>query len=169
MDIDKLNRVQKSVLTYTPNKYVKSENQETVRKEDTLTLTKEAQQLLAQRKENKEKQQKNTGILELDMLAKQLANSKKKDNKTVNMSKCFKIAARIGNGDKVPLKDLKFLRENAPELYKNALLFKKHNPEPKKYKSCLDKEDETASKNRQDALFDTSAGADDAILLCLDE
>lgn len=169
MDIDKLNKVQTTVLTYTPKKYAKADSQETVSKEDTLTLTEEAQKLLAQRKENKEKQQKSTWVIELNMLTKQLTDSMKKENKPVNMSKCFKIAARIGNGDKVPLKDMKFLRENAPELYKNALLFKRHNPEPKKYKSCLDKEDEKASQNRQNALFDTSVGADDAMLLSLDE
>ena len=168
MDIDKLNRVQNIAVTYTAKKYVKSDDQEPVNKEDTLTLTKEAQELLAQRKENREKTQKSADIIQLDMLIRQLESSNKKENKVVNMSKCFKIAARISNGDKVPLKDMKFLRENAPELYKNALLFKKHNPEPKKYKSCLDKEDEIASKNRQDSLFDTSVGADDAIVLNLD-
>lgn len=166
MDVGKLNRVQKTVLTYTPKKATKSDNQPPASNEDTLTLTKEAQQLLAQRKANKKN---SMGVIELNTLTRKQDNVKKKRNKTVNMSKCFKIAARIGNGDKVPLKDIKFLRENAPELYKNALLFKKHNPEPKKYKSCLDKEDEMASKNRQDTLFDTSAGAGDTMLLNLDE
>ena len=168
MGIDKLNGVQKSLLTYTPKKSTKLDDQQPARNEDTLTLTKEAQKLLAQKKAIK---QKSMGVTELNALIRKQDNIKKKSNRTVNMSKCFKIAARIGNGDKVPLKDMKFLRENAPELYKNALLFKKHNPEPKKYKSCLDKEDERASKNRQDAMFDTSVGADDAILpsLSLDE
>lgn len=168
MDINKLNCVQKTVATYTPRKKEKSDDQDPVNKEDTLTLTKEAQELLSQRKENVEKKQKSADTTQLDMLARQLESSNKKDNKVINMSKCFKIAARISNGDKVPLKDMKFLRENAPELYKNALLFKKHNPEPKKYKSCLDKEDENASKNRQDSLFDVSVSADDAIVLNLD-
>ena len=167
MGIDKLNGAQKTVIAYTPKKYTsKSDDQQPAINEDTLTLTKDAQQLLAQRKKIK---QKNMSVIELNSLIRKQDNAKKKKNKPVNMSKCFKIAARIGNGDKVPLKDLKFLRENAPELYKNALLFKKHNPEPKKYKSCLDKEDENASKNRQDTMFDTSVGADDAILLNLDE
>ena len=166
MGIDKLNRVQKTTLVYTPKKITKSDDQQPVSNKDTLTLTKEAQKLLAQRKANK---QKSLGVIELNSLTRKQDNIKKKSNKTVNMSKCFKIAARIGNGDKVPLKDMRFLRENAPDLYKNALLFKKHNPEPKKYKSCLDKEDEKASKNRQNAMFDTSVGADDAILLGLDE
>lgn len=168
MDIDRLNHVQKTVTAYTPKKYAKSDSQESVNKEDTLTLTEEAQELLSQRRENKEKKQKSADIIQLEMLVKQLENANKKEHKVVNMSKCFKIAARISNGDKVPLKDMKFLRENAPELYKNALLFKKLNPEPKKYKSCLDKEDEEASKNRQDAMFDTSVGADDAIVLNLE-
>lgn len=170
MDIDKLNNVQKTVITYTPTKYVKSDENEAVSKRDTLTLTKEAQKLLAQEKETKSKKFQSTGSMELDVLKKQLdkANEKKNKKRVVNMSKCFKIASRISNGDKVPLKDIKYLRENAPELYNSALLFKKHNPEPEKYKSCLDKEDEEYMKQRQDDMYNVSVGADDAIILNLE-
>ena len=171
MSIDKLNGVQKSGITYTATKYVKADEKESGsgNKTDTLTLSREAQQYLARKKEAKNEKLQSTGSLQLDILKRYKENAQKKENKAVNMQKCYKIAARIGNGDKVPLKDLKFLRENAPELYKNALLFKKHNPEPKKYKSCLDKEDEEHMKRHQNDMMDAAVGADDAIVLDLGE
>ena len=167
MNIDKMNRVQSTSLTYTPTKYVKSDNEETDNKKDTLNLTKEAQQLLAKEKARKRGNRQNVGFLQQDLIRRQLEETNKKENKVANMSKCFKIAARIQNGDRVPLKDMKYLRENAPELYKSALLFKKHNPEPKKYKSCLDKEDEKSLGTKNSSLMEASVGADDAIVLDL--
>ena len=173
MKIDRLNSVQNTAITYTPTKYGDSDEVETANKKDILTLSKEAQQFLAankaSKKNNKQETEKNTGNLGLDMLRRYMENSRKKENKGPNMLKCFKIAARISNGHKVPLKDMKYLRENAPELYKNALLFKKHNPKPKKYKSCLDKEDEEYMRQKQTDLFGTSVGAEDGIVLSLDE
>lgn len=170
MGIDKLNSVQKTTVTYTPTKYVKSDEKETVSKRDTLTLTKEAQKLLAKDKETKSKKFQSTGFMELDLMRRQIEKSNEKKNKkrVVNMSKCFRIASRISNGDKVPLKDIKYLRENAPELLNSALLFKKPNPEPKKYKTCLDKEDEEYMKQRHEDMYDVSVGADDAIILNLE-
>ena len=179
MKIDELNSVQSTKLTYTPTKYGESnENEvENANKKDILTLTKEAQQFLDankdNKKNNKQETEKNTGNLGLDMLRRLMESSGKKENKGPNMLKCYKIAARISNGHKVPLKDMKYLRENAPELYKNALLFKKHNPKPKKYKSCLDKEDDEYMRQKQIDSFktsvNTSVGAEDAIALNLDE
>ena len=172
MKIDNLNSVQSVALTYTPTKYGESDEVKNESKRDILTLSKEAQQLLDANKagkNNKQETEKNTGNLGLDMLRRLMENSGKKENKGPNMLKCYKIAARISNGHKVPLKDLKYLRENAPELYKNALLFKKHNPNPKKYRSCLDKEDDEYMRQKQIDQFGTSAGADDAIDLSLDE
>ena len=166
MNVDKMNGVQSTAITYTPTKYIKSDKEEAENKKDTLTLTEEAQQFLAKEKSEKKVKQQNTGY-QMDIMRILREQSGKEKSKVVNMSKCFKIAARIGNGDKVPLKDMKYLRENAPELYKNALLFKKHNPEPKKYKSCLDKEDEKSLGARDNALVEASVGADDAIVLNL--
>lgn len=170
MDIDKLNAVHSTALTYVPTRYTKSDKEEAEINRDTLTLTEEAQQFLAKEKAHKEEKQQNTEFLQteqIDMIRKRLEQTNKKEYKMPNMSKCFKIAARIENGDKVPLKDMKYLRENAPELYKNALMLKKHNPEPKKYKSCLDKEDEKHLGARNAALAEASVGADDAIVLNL--
>ena len=157
MKIDKLIGVQKNMIAYKSAKNAISKKTESESKRDMLTLTKEAQQFLANIKERKQ-----------EMRKQQSENSGKK-SKGPNMSKCYKIAGRIGNGHKVPLKDLKYLKENAPELYKNALMFKKHNPEPKKYKSCLDKEDEEYMREKQNALSGASAGASDAAALNLGE
>ena len=168
MNIDKLNNVHKYAAASASTKYTKPDEKETVSERDTLTLTEEAQKLLTREKEAKSEKYQSTGFMELDMLKRQLDRSNEKECKVVNMSKCFKIAARISNGDKVPLKDMKYLRENAPELFKNALMFKKYNPEPKKYKTCLDKDDEEYMRQRQENMFGVSVGADDAIILNLE-
>ena len=62
--------------------------------------------------------------------------------------KCFKIYLRIVSGDVVPLKDEQFLKEHEPELFTNALLFRKQKENPKKHKSLVkdkDKDIESAS------------------------
>ena len=168
MKIDNLNNVQNIVLTNTPAASVKTDKERFEDKKDTLTLTEEAKQFLAKEKADKKVKQ-STESFNADFARFLSEQSSKKENKAVNMSKCFKIAARISNGDKVPMKDMKYLRENAPELYKNALLFKKINPNPKKYKSCLNKEDEESLGSRNNSLVEAAVGADDAIALDLGE
>lgn len=71
------------------------------------------------------------------------------------MSRCMKIAQRIMNGDKVPIKDMKYLQENYPDMMKQALTFRRANPEPKEYKSVL--EDEEESGDGTDSGSDTGA------------
>lgn len=57
--------------------------------------------------------------------------------------KCLQIAMRILSGDRVPLKDEKFLAEKQPELYLKAILMKRTKIDPKKYKSLIpDEEDD---------------------------
>lgn len=169
MKIDNLNAVQNIMLTYTPAANSRSDKEEVEDKKDTLTLTEEAKQFLAKEKADKKVKQQSTESFNADFARFLSEQSSKKENKAVNMSKCFKIAARISNGDKVPMKDMKYLRENAPELYKNALLFKKINPKPKKYKSCLNKKDEESLGSRNNSLVEATVGADDAIALDLGE
>ncbi|MCM1299719.1 MAG: hypothetical protein NC203_08825 [Firmicutes bacterium] len=96
-----------------------------------------------------EKDEQNSSILsQLEAMKKNLEESEKNNKSSINdLSKAMKIASRIMNGDKVPMKDRKFLAEKYPDLFKNALMFRKQNPEPKKYKSCLDKEDEETNDN----------------------
>lgn len=61
--------------------------------------------------------------------------------------KCLLIAMRIMNGDKVPIKDRRFLSEKEPAMYANALLLQRQNSDPKKYKSLLkDKEDDPGAE-----------------------
>ena len=61
--------------------------------------------------------------------------------------KCLQIAIRIMNGDRVPLKDEKFLAENQPDLYLRAMLMKATKVEPTKYKSLIeDEEDDVVSQ-----------------------
>ncbi len=160
MAIDKLNSVQNIPVTYTPKKIAANNNQAKAGRTDTLTLTKEGQEYLARQNAEKngtnkqgdvstKNQEKNSSIIQLEAFIKQLEESKenKSSSRVMDLAKCMKIARRIMNGDKVPLKDQKFLAEKFPDLFRNALMFKKHNPEPKKYKSVLDKEDEENSSN----------------------
>lgn len=57
-----------------------------------------------------------------------------------NMGKCLEISRRIMKGDRVPIKDVKFLQEKQPKLYKMAIMLKKTSKHPKKHKSLLEKE-----------------------------
>lgn len=160
MAINRLGASTQNPIQYTPNKIGSESKQTKSPRTDTLTLTQEAQQYLARTKNKSEKseqgnfsstnQEKNTSFIEMEAFIKQLQESKenKSGNRIQDLAKCMKIARRIMHGDKVPLKDQKFLAEKFPELYKNSLMFKQHNPEPKKYKSVLDKEDEENGENQ---------------------
>lgn len=59
--------------------------------------------------------------------------------------KSLVIAQRIMSGDRVPLKDEKFLAENQPELYLRAMLMKTTKVDPKKYKSLIEDEEDAVS------------------------
>lgn len=58
---------------------------------------------------------------------------------------CQKIAASIMKGDKVPLKDLKFLMENDPAGYKLAMAMRREKKDPEEVESVLDEEQPPAS------------------------
>ena len=159
--INKLGAGYQNPVKYTLGKAVSENKQAKSPKTDILTLTQEAQEYLARtnktnksekteqedllnKDQNQKDQEKTTAMTEFEFFAKQLQESKenKSSNRIQDLAKCMKIARRIMHGDRVPLKDHKFLAEKFPELYKNSLMFKQHNPEPKKYKSVLSKEDE---------------------------
>lgn len=53
---------------------------------------------------------------------------------------CLKIATRIQKGDKVPLKDLKYLRDADPKAYMMAIATRQEKRHPKEWKSVLDEE-----------------------------
>ena len=61
---------------------------------------------------------------------------------------CLKIATRIQKGDKVPLKDLKYLRDADPKAYMMAIATRQEKRHPKEWKSVFD-EDEARQRAAQ--------------------
>lgn len=86
---------------------------------------------------------------QLSMLEEMLKNSRDQSEQSAesfdDLGKCMTIAARIMNGDTVPQKDHKFLAEKYPELYEQAILMRRINHDPKKYKSLIEDEEEENS------------------------
>ncbi len=106
------------------------------------------QQEEAQKKQQAEARQKQLEN-EKAMLQQQLESAKEQseaiEDSFSTFSKCMTIAHRITKGDKVPLKDMKYLMEHEPDLYKQAILMRQPNPKPKEHKSVLEEEDEQVS------------------------
>ncbi len=180
MAINKLGAAYQNPIKYTPNR-IGSENKQTkTPKTDILTLTQEAQEYLARTNksektgqenlQNKD-QEKSSAMIEFEFFAKQLEESKenKSGNRIQDLAKCMKIARRIMHGDRVPLKDHKFLAEKFPELYKNSLMFKQHNTEPKKYKSVLSKEDEENGQEQAVSQPDSAESMDSLLADALED
>lgn len=176
MGINKLGAASQNPILYTPNKIGSENSQTKPARTDTLTLTQEAQKYLATtqtKKEGNTKQDdlsnnnpnKSASLAEIEAFAKRIQESRenKGSDRIQDLAKCMKIANRIMHGDKVPLKDRKFLAEKFPDLFRNAIMFQKHNPEPKKYKSVLDKDDEENSQN-QNAANAAYAESNDSFL-----
>ena len=118
--------------------------------EDELALL-EAQK--KQQEEFQKKQQEEARKKQLEnekaMLEMQLESAKEQseaiEDSFSTFSKCMTIAHRITKGDKVPLKDMKYLMEHEPDLYKQAILMRQPNPKPKEHKSVLEEDDEQVS------------------------
>ena len=106
------------------------------------------QQEQAQKKAEEEAKQKQLAN-EKAMLEMQLESAKEQseaiEDSFSTFSKCMTIAHRITKGDKVPLKDMKYLMEHEPDLYKQAILMRQPNPKPKEHKSVLEEDDEQIS------------------------
>ena len=118
----------------------------------------ELAQLEAQQKQQEElqkKQQEEARKKQLEnekaMLQMQLESAKEQSEAIEDsfsaFSKCMTIAHRITKGDHVPMKDMKFLMENEPDLYKQAIMLRQPNPKPKEHKSVL--EDEELENNTE--------------------
>ena len=58
------------------------------------------------------------------------------------MKVCNKIASRIRAGDRVPLKDLRYLLKNDPRAYQMAMAARKPKEKPKEWKSAVPKEEQ---------------------------
>lgn len=55
---------------------------------------------------------------------------------------CAKIAARIRKGDKVPLKDMRYLMKHDARLYVLTMAMRQEKEDPKKWKSVLKNEEQ---------------------------
>lgn len=109
-----------------------------------LSEAQRKQQQEAQKKAEEEARKKQMEN-EKAMLEMQLKSAKEQSEAIEDsfsaFSKCMTIAHRITKGDKVPLKDMKYLMEHEPDLYKQAIMLRQPNPKPKEHKSVLEEED----------------------------
>src|SRR5699024_528783 len=87
----------------------------------------------------------------MEMLEDLRKQSEQKDDSTNDLLKCIKIASRIINGHKVPLKDERFLAEKQLEMYLKAIMLRRQNKNPKEYKS-VSKDDRKNSEEYEAAL-----------------
>ncbi len=94
--------------------------------EEQNRLTQELEKRRARQEDKWGKTRNKSG--ELDMLSKQMEM----------MEACMKIARSIMKGDKVPMKDLKFLMENDPAGYKLAMALRRNNPDPEEMDSVVE-------------------------------
>lgn len=82
---------------------------------------------------------------ELESMKEQIESAKQQaeavQKELDNLAKCFKIAMRIMAGDLVPNKDRRFLAEEQPKLYMQALSMQRPNPHPQKHKTLLEEEE----------------------------
>ena len=146
MALSRINASAQNTITYTKRNISEQKSKNSSSKTDALTLTEEAQQFLKTQRESENAKKSSNSEYKTDferfieMLNQEEENSS--ESSLMDTAKCMKIARRIQNGDKVPLKDIKFLAKKDPKLYMMAMTFKRNdNPKPKKYKSILDKND----------------------------
>lgn len=96
------------------------------------------------RKKLQQKQQEKQN--QLEMLNQELENSNEQAKAIGDefkvYARCLTIASRISRGDTVPVKDMKYLAENEPDLFKQAIMLRMPNDHPKKHKSVLDDDEE---------------------------
>lgn len=128
---------------FTPSfKYMSPKDREEALKKAEEKAAKEAEEQKQQEAQKKAEQQN-----ELSMLKMQLESAKEQseaaEESFAAFGKCLIIAQRITRGDIVPTKDIKYLMENEPELYKQAILMRQPNDDPKKHKSVLEDDEKT--------------------------
>ncbi len=141
---------------FTPSfKYMSPKDREEALKKAEEKEAKEAEEQKQQEAQKKAEQQN-----ELSMLKMQLESAKEQseaaEESFAAFGKCLIIAQRITRGDIVPTKDIKYLMENEPELYKQAILMRQPNDDPKKHKSVLE-DDEKTENNPMEQGGDSSA------------
>ncbi|GEM_PF-3858643 len=72
---------------------------------------------------------------------------------------CYTIAMRLVAGDKVPTKDINFLREHHPEMFSMAMKFRIPKADPEEHESVLKREDE--KRDAMDLSLEPPGGAED--------
>lgn len=132
-------------------------------KDDAIKAAEEKEKLKEQeeaRKKAEEEAKRKAEEQQLEMLREELKNSKEQAEATAegfeSFGKCLTIAQRITRGDNVPMKDMKYLMEHEPDLYKQAIMMRQPNDDPKNYKSVLDEDDTEGSSEES---IDTSESA----------
>ena len=108
---------------------------------DRLALSRQALALIenATKMQQLNAQKNNGDSSEADML--DTLNESMKILKT-----CSLIASRIMAGDKVPLKDLKYLMEHDMKGYQLAMAMRKQKAKPKEWKSAIPEEEQAAQE-----------------------
>lgn len=79
--------------------------------------------------------------------------------------RALKIAKRIMNGDRVPMKDKRFLMNFSMEMYTMAVMLAKQNDHPKEYESVLEEEEGGENGDALEAGSETvsDSGAGEAV------
>lgn len=164
MNVSNTTTVNQTPITYTKRNVTEQRAKNGSPRTDTLTLTEEAQKFLQTQREleNPTKAKREEYKDDLQRFLDSLNENEEDDksNSFMDIAKCMKIAKRIQNGDKVPMKDIKFLAEKQPKLFMMAMTFRRNdNPDPKKYKTALDKKDEERVESEGECTAVTGAGS----------
>ena len=96
-----------------------------------------------------------------DLLAPQKEDKKDKDplvEAAEAARLCAKIAARIREGDRVPMKDLRYLLKTDPDLYLMAMIMRQEKEDPEKWDSLL-KDKEQSPDSGQTAQSEVSGAS----------
>lgn len=131
------------------------------REEEALKKEEEAKEKERLQKEKSE-QEKRAKQQELESLNQQLESAKEQadaiGDSFKDTSKCLLIAMRITRGDIVPQKDMKFLAEHEPDLFKQAIMLRQPKEDPEECDSVL--EDEENAENSSDYSPESGGSTD---------
>jgi hypothetical protein len=110
-------------------------------------------------------------VFDKEALSRQMDSAKQAGNAIAGtfdvLRKCLIIASRIRNGDEVPDKDAKYLQENNPELYMQALMLRQQKENARKYESVLEdekKSPDVSMNSRTHPPFSVESTAETAVL-----
>ena len=151
-----------SPVSFKPSyKNIKSRDKKDAVSEETELTPEERKKLEKQEQAEQFKKALEEKRQQAQMLKEQLESSREEAEGMAKefgcLSKCMVIAARISRGDIVPAKDMKYLMENEPDLYKQAILLRQPKKDPEEYDSVLDEEDEKDSGSADSLLSEPAS------------